>query len=298
MFAFWPKCHRPSSVIERSRLEWEERKTSTMVLQEGGGGEGLCLHSQEGQDLCACAAAEELIFNTSSEHQIRAWRRISERLSCSFYKHTCTFPRVASCHSHWELGTFEEFVSSFWFYYTRSWRNLTKWLADSTKEISASISLLSRFCWSSLPPRLFVASVKSEGLCWCRCQTTKHIKNSLAQDLGQTLWVNSTDRAVRVYFTHAVPAGLYVCIWLYILMCAAFWADNWRNKGCVYWARHRRGQGHPQLYSSVYLNDNAFVEAILYEKKNGYFSFFLFSEERMLFYALKTCVFWWKSYLW
>ena len=34
---------------------------------------------------------------------------------------------------------------------------------------------------------------------------------------------------------------------------------------------------------SVYLNDNAFVEAILYEKKNGYFSFFLFSEERMFF---------------
>ena len=27
---------------------------------------------------------------------------------------------------------------------------------------------------------------------------------------------------------------------------------------------------------SVYLNDNASVEAILYEKKNGYFSFFLF----------------------
>jgi hypothetical protein len=27
------------------------------------------LHSQEGQDLCPCAAAEELIFNTSSEHQ-------------------------------------------------------------------------------------------------------------------------------------------------------------------------------------------------------------------------------------
>jgi hypothetical protein len=25
----------------------------------------LCLHSQEGQDLCACAAAEELIYNTA-----------------------------------------------------------------------------------------------------------------------------------------------------------------------------------------------------------------------------------------
>jgi len=34
---------------------------------------------------------------------------------------------------------------------------------------------------------------------------------------------------------------------------------------------------------SVYPNDNAFLETILYEKKNGYFSFFLFSEERMFF---------------
>ncbi len=41
-------------------------KSQAQWSQEGGGGEGLCLHSQEGQDLCACAAAEELIFNTSS----------------------------------------------------------------------------------------------------------------------------------------------------------------------------------------------------------------------------------------
>ena len=40
-----------------------------MAFEKWGGGEGLYLHSQEGQDLCACAAAEELIFNTSSEHQ-------------------------------------------------------------------------------------------------------------------------------------------------------------------------------------------------------------------------------------
>ena len=40
-----------------------------MAFEKWGGGEGLYLHSQEGQDLCPCAAAEELIFNTSSEHQ-------------------------------------------------------------------------------------------------------------------------------------------------------------------------------------------------------------------------------------
>jgi len=39
---------------------------------------------------------------------------------------------------------------------------------------------------------------------------------------------------------------------------------------------------------SVYLNDNASVEAILYEKKNRYFYIFLFllfSEERLFFSA-------------
>ncbi len=29
----------------------------------------MCLHSQEDQDLCGCEVVEELIFNTSSEHQ-------------------------------------------------------------------------------------------------------------------------------------------------------------------------------------------------------------------------------------
>ena len=40
-----------------------------MTFEKWGGGEGLCLHSQEGQDLCSCVTVEELIFNTSSEHQ-------------------------------------------------------------------------------------------------------------------------------------------------------------------------------------------------------------------------------------
>jgi len=34
-----------------------------------GGGEGLRLQSQEGQDLCAAATAEHLIFKTSTEEQ-------------------------------------------------------------------------------------------------------------------------------------------------------------------------------------------------------------------------------------
>jgi hypothetical protein len=46
-----------------------QRKTAAMVFEKWGGGEGLCLHSQEGQDLCVCGASEELIFNTSSQHQ-------------------------------------------------------------------------------------------------------------------------------------------------------------------------------------------------------------------------------------
>jgi hypothetical protein len=56
------------SEMKRSRLEKDGRKTSHNGPQEGGG-EGFCLHGQEVQDLCACATVEELIFNTSSEHQ-------------------------------------------------------------------------------------------------------------------------------------------------------------------------------------------------------------------------------------
>jgi hypothetical protein len=57
------------SEMKRSLLEKDGRKARHNGPQEGDGGEGLCLHSQEGQDLCAFATAEELIFNTSSEHQ-------------------------------------------------------------------------------------------------------------------------------------------------------------------------------------------------------------------------------------
>jgi hypothetical protein len=55
--------------MKRSVLEKDGRKTRHNGPQEGSGGEGLCLHSQEGQDLCGCVTTEELIFNTSSEHQ-------------------------------------------------------------------------------------------------------------------------------------------------------------------------------------------------------------------------------------
>jgi hypothetical protein len=40
---------------------------------------------------------------------------------------------------------------------------------------------------------------------------------------------------------------------------------------------------------SDYLYDNAFVDAFLYEKKNGYFSFFLFSKERIRILS-KQCI--------
>jgi hypothetical protein len=63
------------SEIKLSLLEREERKASHNGPQEGDGGEGLCLHSEEDQDLCACATAEELIFNTRSEHQTAFIRR-------------------------------------------------------------------------------------------------------------------------------------------------------------------------------------------------------------------------------
>ena len=40
-----------------------------MRLSQRGGGEGMRLQSQEVQDLCAAAAAEHLIFKTSTEEQ-------------------------------------------------------------------------------------------------------------------------------------------------------------------------------------------------------------------------------------
>jgi len=49
---------------------------------------------------------------------------------------------------------------------------------------------------------------------------------------------------------------------------------------------------------SVYPNDNAYLETILYEKKNGYFSFFLFSEERMFFLRFERVSFKENPYLW
>ena len=39
------------------------------AASQRGGGEGLRLQSQEGQDLCAAAAAEHLIFKTSTAEQ-------------------------------------------------------------------------------------------------------------------------------------------------------------------------------------------------------------------------------------
>jgi hypothetical protein len=63
------------------RLELEQRKASSMDFEKWGGGEGLCLHNQEGQDLLVCAAAEELIFNTSSQHQTVHDEGFSERFS-------------------------------------------------------------------------------------------------------------------------------------------------------------------------------------------------------------------------
>ena len=54
-------------------------------------GEGLCLHSQEGQDLCACAAAEELIFNTSSQHQtVDLSNKCMTKDFLRDFRHACT----------------------------------------------------------------------------------------------------------------------------------------------------------------------------------------------------------------
>ena len=40
-----------------------------MGLQQGGGGGGLCLQTQEGHYLCVSVVAEQPILKTSSEHR-------------------------------------------------------------------------------------------------------------------------------------------------------------------------------------------------------------------------------------
>jgi hypothetical protein len=59
-------------------------------------------------------------------------------------------------------------------------------------------------------------------------------------------------------------------------------------------AELRIGKSKVRACHSVYLNDNASVEAILYEKKNRYFYIFLnflFSEDRLFFSACKSVPF-------
>ncbi len=83
--------HEIKSEIKRSLLEREERKSRYSGPQEGGGGEGLCLHSQEVQDLCACATEEQLIFNLSSEHQtMNLSNKCMTKDLLSDFHHGCT----------------------------------------------------------------------------------------------------------------------------------------------------------------------------------------------------------------
>ncbi len=60
------------------------------AASQRGGGEGLRLQSQEGQDLCAAAAAEHLIFKTSTAEQTvdltnKDMTKDSQRLSPWFH---------------------------------------------------------------------------------------------------------------------------------------------------------------------------------------------------------------------
>ena len=67
-----------------------------MGASQRGGEEGLRIQSQEGQDLCAAAAAEQLIFKTSTEEQTvdltnKGMTKDSERFSPWFHSAWRTF---------------------------------------------------------------------------------------------------------------------------------------------------------------------------------------------------------------
>jgi len=53
--------------IKRAHISWVSQHRN--AASQRGGGEGLRLQSQEGQDLCSAAAAEHLIFKTRTEEQ-------------------------------------------------------------------------------------------------------------------------------------------------------------------------------------------------------------------------------------
>ena len=69
----------------------EQRKATTMVFKKGVEERGLFLQSQEGQDLCASAAAEKHIFNTSSEHQtVHLSNKCTTKDFLRDFRHGCT----------------------------------------------------------------------------------------------------------------------------------------------------------------------------------------------------------------
>ncbi len=53
--------------IKRAHITWFSKRRK--AASQPGGGEGFWLQSQEGQDLCAAAAAGHLIFKTSTEEK-------------------------------------------------------------------------------------------------------------------------------------------------------------------------------------------------------------------------------------
>ena len=64
-FTLFRACRKILFVIAHITSFSQHRNAAS----QRGGGEGMRLQSQEGQDLCAAAAAEHLIFKTSTEGQ-------------------------------------------------------------------------------------------------------------------------------------------------------------------------------------------------------------------------------------
>ncbi len=71
-------CTAKAAVLNVCGQEWDCKIKSVHITwrskhrnaaSQRGGGEGLRLQSQDGQDLCAAAASEHLIFKTSTAQQ-------------------------------------------------------------------------------------------------------------------------------------------------------------------------------------------------------------------------------------
>ena len=101
-----------------AHITWFSQHRNAASQRDGG--EGLRLQSQGGQDLCAAAAAEHLIFKTSTEEQTvdltnKGMTKDSQRFSRWFHSAWRTTGRMWGCKMIRTVRSWSECVDITWF---------------------------------------------------------------------------------------------------------------------------------------------------------------------------------------